>query len=411
LKVFYSWQLDAKRNVNKDLIHGALSDAIDKLNGQFEVSEAERKSELIELDQDTQGILGSPPIAETIFGKIRVTDVFVADVSLVARGNNGKHHINSNVAIELGYLLGNRGYQPLIKIMNTAFGKPENLPFDLSDRRWPMTYELHESADKVEIQRVKKSLAKKLVPILKLHLEAAHNPISGTVEFTPTDYTFCDSAYWIRGEPIVEGDSARQTFRCDSDKLIAVRIIPKSKQLALNRAECDALIRKSAPMINSGGIYHRTNKWGAIAFDTTHQSNDIVSATQLFREREIWCFTEELIYFRKSEEDEIVEDGWLLGEYALMKYLPDGVATALELARNVGLSEFNGQIIASDLSGVSVPPLDRFRDERKPFYDPSIIYEFDNRNTLSAQDLAYEFTRKVYGEAGISLPTAEALER
>lgn len=56
----------------------------------------------IELDQDTKGVLGSPPIADVILNKIKAADVVVSDVTLVASGRGDKRHINSNVAIELG---------------------------------------------------------------------------------------------------------------------------------------------------------------------------------------------------------------------------------------------------------------------------------------------------------------------
>lgn len=35
----------------------------------------------LEIDQDTQGVPGSPPIAETILAKIDVADIFVADLT------------------------------------------------------------------------------------------------------------------------------------------------------------------------------------------------------------------------------------------------------------------------------------------------------------------------------------------
>lgn len=408
MKVFYSWQLDANRKVNKDLIHDALADAIAELNREISITNAERNSE-IELDQDTKGVLGSPQVAQTIFDKIRSTDVFVADVTLVAKGKEDKLHINSNVAIELGFLLGCRGSEPIIKVMNTAYGKPEQLPFDLNDRRWPTMYELEESADKAEIKSVRKDLANRLLPILKLHIKAAEIPKPKKALYAPVTPTYCASAFWQEGSPIVDGGSATKTFRCDSDKLVAVRIIPKSTQLQLTRADCNSFIQESAPMINMGGIFYRTNEWGAIAFTTEHQTNNIASATQLFREREIWCFTEGLIHSRESDDEG--ENRWLIDKYALMEYLPDGIAIARELAKNIGLTEFNGQIIASDLTGVSVPPLNHRRGTESQLYDRMVLLEFDDKSSLLSDELAYKFTQQIYGEAGIKLPPSKTLER
>jgi hypothetical protein len=50
---------------------------------------------------------------------------------------------NPNVMIELGYAARSRGWDRIIPIMNTSGGtSPEQLPFDLRHRRWPITYRL-----------------------------------------------------------------------------------------------------------------------------------------------------------------------------------------------------------------------------------------------------------------------------
>ena len=117
VKIFYSWRMNAPRKTNKDFIHAALSQAVSKLTDQLDVSEAERGD--IKVDQDTQGILGSPDIVRVILEKIVSSTVVVADVSLVAAGKDNKKHINSNVAIELGSL--QRDYPNAIRsILRTA---------------------------------------------------------------------------------------------------------------------------------------------------------------------------------------------------------------------------------------------------------------------------------------------------
>lgn len=95
MKIIHSWRMDAPRKVNKNFIHGALSQAVDRLTEQLDVSEAERGD--IKVDQDTQGILGSPDIVRVILEKNAYSNV-VAGVSLVAVGKDSKKHINSNVA-------------------------------------------------------------------------------------------------------------------------------------------------------------------------------------------------------------------------------------------------------------------------------------------------------------------------
>src|SRR5687768_16453473 len=134
MKVFYSWQSDTPGSVGRTFIRQALEDAIEGLD----LEEAERPK----IDQDTKGVLGSPVIANTIFQKIRDAKVVIADVTLTGETNGGKRLCNSNVAIELGYALSVPGDEALLTVMNTHYGTPQYLPFDLAHRRWPVLFQL-----------------------------------------------------------------------------------------------------------------------------------------------------------------------------------------------------------------------------------------------------------------------------
>jgi hypothetical protein len=87
------------------------------------------------VDRDTQGVAGSPDIAKTIFQKIEKADVVVADVSLINSAPQGRPTPNPNVLLELGYALHALGDERVVLVFNTAFGKIEDLPFDLRMRR------------------------------------------------------------------------------------------------------------------------------------------------------------------------------------------------------------------------------------------------------------------------------------
>ena len=78
---------------------------------------------------------GAPDIASTIFAKITASDVFVADVSIIARPKIGRPTPNPNVLIELGYALRGLGHEKVVLVFNRSFGKIEELPFDLKMRR------------------------------------------------------------------------------------------------------------------------------------------------------------------------------------------------------------------------------------------------------------------------------------
>jgi hypothetical protein len=87
------------------------------------------------LDRDTLGTSGSPKITDTIFAKILVADVFVADVSIVNSSGPSRRTPNPNVLLELGFAISNLGWDRIVLVMNRHFGGPEELPFDLRGHR------------------------------------------------------------------------------------------------------------------------------------------------------------------------------------------------------------------------------------------------------------------------------------
>ena len=133
--VFYSWQSDLPNPINRGLIQ----DALEKAASAITFDEGVDIEPVI--DRDTQGTPGSPDIASTIFAKITAADVFVADISITSRPEKGRPTPNPNVLIELGYAFKALGHERVILIFNQAFGKIEELPFDLRTRRL-MTYNL-----------------------------------------------------------------------------------------------------------------------------------------------------------------------------------------------------------------------------------------------------------------------------
>lgn len=140
--IFYSWQSDLPNPVNRGFIGDCLERAIKELK-------SDEKLELDPcLDRDTSGVPGSPDIAATIFEKIEAADIFVGDVTFIDDGA-GRRTPNPNVLIELGYAASCRGWDRIICVFNSAFGKIDELPFDLRQRRI-IPYVLKEGEDKAE---------------------------------------------------------------------------------------------------------------------------------------------------------------------------------------------------------------------------------------------------------------------
>lgn len=166
-RVFYSWQSDSPGNTNRNLISAALESAIEEVKSDESI-EVEPV-----IDRDTLGLSGSPDISQSIFSKIDQSSAFVCDVSILD-SKAKKPSPNPNVLIELGYAVKVLSWDRVILVMNTEYGKPELLPFDLRSRR-VLTYSVSKDAE--EKAPARNSLRKTLVGALKSIFEN-HGPMN-----------------------------------------------------------------------------------------------------------------------------------------------------------------------------------------------------------------------------------------
>ncbi|MCX2584528.1 hypothetical protein [Pedobacter sp. MR22-3] len=125
--IFYSWQSDLKHEYNWKFIEKCIQDSIKEIN---------EKDKYIKftLDQATRALPGSPDIVDSIFNKIAKSSIFIADITPITKLRE-KGIPNPNVLIELGYAVNTLGWDNVICIHNKAFGKIEQLPFDIKQRR------------------------------------------------------------------------------------------------------------------------------------------------------------------------------------------------------------------------------------------------------------------------------------
>lgn len=128
--IFYSWQSDLPEVDNKSYIGSCLQIALSKSkkNGVFSIEYV--------IDRATNKRIGTIDIAQTIFNKINIAKLFIADVSIINhRAKKYRKTVNPNVLIELGYAIRTIGWENVICIFNTKYGNPEDLPFDIRNRR------------------------------------------------------------------------------------------------------------------------------------------------------------------------------------------------------------------------------------------------------------------------------------
>lgn len=159
-KIFYSWQSDLPNTTNRGFIESALEKAILNINKETNIPLA--------IDKDTSNKAGSPDIAHTIFEKIDDCFLFIADISLITVGSDScKMSPNPNVLIELGYAQGVLNEENIIMIFNSAFGKIEDLPFDLRGKRI-MQYSCPKDAELDRKKGYKEALIKQLQRAIQL---------------------------------------------------------------------------------------------------------------------------------------------------------------------------------------------------------------------------------------------------
>jgi len=171
LTIFYAWQSDTDRHLNYSFIRQAAEEAIKRLRADAAVEDAPD----IELDHDTKGVTGTPAIAETIKAKIRDCTIFLGDMTHVCKytshDRRDKRSPNPNVLVELGIAMAGRGEDRIVLVQNTAFGGPEELPFDLRHHRFPIRYDLGDRKD-ADFDKKLKAVTDKLVEALKPIIEA-----------------------------------------------------------------------------------------------------------------------------------------------------------------------------------------------------------------------------------------------
>lgn len=401
MKIFYSWQLDAPRKINKDFVYGALTRAIGKLGDDLDITEAERDG--IELDQDTQGVLGSPDIVRVILDKIAISNVVVADVSLVAKGKEGKPHINSNVAIELGYTYGKLGDKAVLKVMNTHFGKPDELPFDLRTRRHPVQYHLSPTAHSETIANEQKKLASELTSILKLYLESPSNTKPSIHLETP--YTNLRGAFWKPDDVLVPaGDKRyiRNDVFWNGQSTLYFRCIPETELPQLSARETFDLSADMWPLLSQDGFSRTRNKWGTICHCRAHDG-DLIGFTQLFKNREIWGVDAYYSEMTSTSEDE--EPQRYVPTGAIQREYPKAISGMRQLASMLDYGDrYTIEMGFSRAEGVYLATKAPYYERPGPFYDPEIYI----RKSISADyptgAIMGDFWEKMFSEVGHGVP-------
>ena len=358
MKIFWSWQSDTPDNIGRSFVRKALEAAIKEIKAEISVEEADRDD--IHLDHDRLGVPGSPDLFATILRKIRESSVVISDVTLVALTENGKHLINSNVAIEYGHAHDRLGDSGILMVMNEHYGSPDSLPFDLRHKYVPITYKLHPEASPEEIGSVGKELVKQLKEAIKDCIKGEKvRPVQDQPTHIEIKARSPKSQYFGSGEVLAyrEIKGVRHDYRFAAVPLLYLRVIPTKRKKELRNAEIQNLIYgiKLLPLNfgSSDGGSQEMNQYGGMTFSFDGE-NKLLTSTQLFSNREIWGIDATMLVNGKS-----------IPSLSYEQVLNNGLRHYLEFAQNYLHLEYPVIIEAgaSSVRGFSMAMGPRYREQ------------------------------------------------
>jgi hypothetical protein len=406
--VFYSWQSDLPNNTNRALIRKSLDDALRGLNAQLLEPEREPEPELV-VDQDTQGIPGSPAIADAILEKIRDCVAFVSDVSFVIKGE--RHFPNPNVLVEYGYALSEKGDTRILLVFNTEFGDVRDLPFDIRHKR-VVSYSAP-TGDGPEAQAARRQARKDLGSQLSRHLEnmIAEEPEAQEPSFSAAVSVYCESCFVQPGEllgtDVAEWAAAGKPTDLEivGGPHLFLRVIPTTPQPVMTHAETSELLGRTnlwplgprAIRVKSSG----RNKYGAFTFSEPREfdEGDLRAVTpcftEIFRTREIWG-VDALSLSLKSEDGR-----FYVPCESVEELLQRNVCGYLRVARD--LLEVNPPFrVTVGFSRVEGFRLAVGRSVRGNIMDNEIVHSSIVSSDEDALEVLAEFYRRYWDSAGLS---------
>lgn len=304
MKIFWSWQSDTPGKTGRHIIRQALADAIAVLKEPDDVEEPTEREikDALQLDQDRQGVSGSPDLARLILEKIDASTVVVADVTPVstipARTAEDeeipeKRNMNPNVAIELGYALRVLSDRNVLMVLNTHYGNRSYLPFDLAHKAGPILFDLAPDADKGTRTAAAGALTGQFIVALRPYLQAEAGAAAAAA-FPATPSTVSPAVYFRPGETLAaigeEYDHA--DFTSPDGRGFYLRVLPRAPlPEPFTRSELLASIQQaglSALWRNPSGPFV-TNGYGAIVVEPKSVRGGAVEAlTQVFANGEVW---------------------------------------------------------------------------------------------------------------------------
>ena len=363
MKVFWAWQSDSDGKISRHFIRKAIEEAIALLKEDADIQEPSERDRLtdLHLDHDRKNVPGSPDLAVTILDKIKSSSVFIADVTPIARTDQGKEVMNPNVAIELGYALGTISDKNVLMILNESFGSREGLPFDIRHKAGPLIYNLPKDSEAQQRTTSRKKLVSELVQALKLFVvEPTITPKELHIEIEPhkSKGYFFDSGEVLAVSNPPSQQSINHTLQDGSYTYL--RVFPKFKQempLDLRTMRLHISVPGAFSAHNSvddeSATCIRENSSGMISFRRGRiEDGSIESLTQCFRDNELWGVNSDVLnrggggkeYLNSS----LVEANFKTGLNRYLNYLCESLHVSCPIIVEAGLIGVKNKIISTN---------------------------------------------------------------
>ncbi len=420
MKVFWSWQADTPGETGRFFVRDAIAAAIKKLKQAEDIEEPTEREvvDSLHLDQDRQGLPGSPDLARAILEKINRAGVVIADVTIVSKAKGtttterkrpkGRSFINPNVGIELGYALKAVSDERVLLVMNTHYGPSDELPFDLRHKGVSLLYDLPPDADKEAIEGARAQLVARLVPALRHYVTAIADEAPVTFNRWPAKRS---PAFFFNADEVLAKVGVRNVdeagFMMTAERAVSLRLIPRKRPTGpISPRQLSQLVDPSlgAFWIRGFGGLTTLNEYGAIVYEpTTHNSefNEMRALTQVFQTGEIWGVNAHLLRDRGDFPDAL-----LLPALVFEKTCFDTLHRYINFARDkLGLEppfEFEGA-----LQGVKGANLWFQYQNVGPIHQESITYrtvlKTTDDNAINAALLG--FFQEVYDQTPYARPS------
>jgi hypothetical protein len=298
ITLFYAWQSDSNPKLNRNFIRRALDDAAGRIS-----SDTSLAVEVV-VDADTEGVVGTPAVSETILKKINAADIFVGDVTFVTQTAGGKFIPNPNVMLEYGYALRAHSFEAVMLVMNIAFGGPERLPFDLAHLRFPTRYCAEAGISDGARRKLRSEFSQTLEANLRLMIQRLLQKGSQEVSFVPAEAIRPPAFFFQEEENLVNfGNPGEQEFRFPGERALYLRLFPSfADQPRVGLVQAAEVAKRLVPFPADTTPLSNRNERGAISL--VYNSRGITNLAQIYASGELWAVSSAL--FQHSHQQQFL---------------------------------------------------------------------------------------------------------